>query len=267
MHFSARSLWIKALLSEDGGMAVQEALAALVHAESAIESTLEQGNASSSAPLMLLRPLFGFGSSSTAVDAASAPPPLSESLRLLYRALLGEIHIMSALLHLRKGGWVRGGLALRKGWKLHESLAPRIPSIANFLKSDIDDDENSASMPELELGSEWAELEWSDQLLRSMLMFTLGAFYFFVSLVPSSFQWVVEAIGFRGSRALGVELLRLVSVADCPASPVALLLLIWIQTFFYDNATVAKQLLAKSETDYPQGMFLIFFYHLPGFLF
>jgi hypothetical protein len=73
---------------------------------------------------------------------------------------------------------------------------------------------------------------------RSALEFGLGAFYFFVSLVPSrlvlrpstpyfSFLWVVEAIGFTADRQQGLKLLKSCVRNGGHKTPAAMLLLIW----------------------------------------
>ncbi len=48
----------------------------------------------------------------------------------------------------------------------------------------------------------------------SSVSFGLGCFHFFVSLVPRSFQWLLNAIGYVSDRQLGIEELRRVQQSN-----------------------------------------------------
>lgn len=69
-----------------------------------------------------------------------------------------------------------------------------------------------------------------------------GCFHFFCSLVPSSFQWIIKILGFTGDREAGIrELYQCMNLGQRRASFAGLVLL-WIESFFYENYDKGEQL-------------------------
>lgn len=243
-YFCSKCHWIMALLSEDNGPAVKTAISSLSQAELSLDKHLTAKTSLTS---------NNGGSPSEKVAESSF-----ESMRSCLRACIGDILIMRSLLQLRKGNWFRGGLGLRKGWKMQETMAMKIPSIVAFLASielldgENDTDDDPLSAPDIPEAID-APGTWGDRILHSTLLFTLGAVYFFVSLVPPSFAWLVELVGFHGDRDGGLRLLKAAASVEGPCAPMAQLLLVWINTFFYDDCDAAQSLLESAEQSFPDG--------------
>lgn len=88
------------------------------------------------------------------------------------------------LLQLRFGSYVKGGYNLRRSWKIYEEMLTAY---------------NNAAPEEI------SSLEPS---FLCALEFGVGAFQFIISLVPKSFQTIIEAIGFKADRLAGIEHLK-----------------------------------------------------------
>jgi hypothetical protein len=81
----------------------------------------------------------------------------------------------------------------------------------NSSNSNYNRDNDDRSCSHLQLPNRFRTSELDTELVdlskNSILKFGVGTFYFFVSLVPSSFLWIVKALGFRADRKQGVKLL------------------------------------------------------------
>eukprot|EP01135_Chromosphaera_perkinsii_P006966 Nk52_evm4s639 gene=Nk52_evmTU4s639 len=149
--------------------------------------------------------------------------------------------LMHACLLLRNGSYVQGGIRLRSAWKLYRGLLKRL---------------------EKEEG-EGSSHEMSDAILADTY-FGVGAFHFFVSLVPPSFRSVVELIGFEGDPKLGVEeLKKCVSLGGSSRAALSRLLLLWIEAFFDEDLDSAEKLFELCAALYPESTL---FFYLGGYI-
>jgi tetratricopeptide (TPR) repeat protein len=126
----------------------------------------------------------------------------------------------------------RGAYHLRKSWKafeVAENLAVRFESDGRAV------DANS----------------------RSLIRLGVGAFHFFVSLIPSSFLWIVELIGFRGDRELALsELEKVRREPQCTRHVEATLLLAVIKHFFQGQSAEARAMVAEVAEEQPNSALL-----------
>ncbi len=90
-----------------------------------------------------------------------------------------------------------GGLYIRKSWKAFESLAKKTGILRD--NNNVETNDNNAEQTE--------EVKSLIAHRNSIIYFGVGAFYYFVSLVPSNFAWLVEALGFKANRQFGLDLL------------------------------------------------------------
>lgn len=95
---------------------------------------------------------------------------------------------------------VAGGLCIRESWKSFESLAKKT---AIFHEENNEFNINQGANN----GESISEIDTLIAHRNSVLYFGLGTFYFFLLLVPSSFVWLVEILGFKAKRQLGLKLL------------------------------------------------------------
>lgn len=250
LFLAARVDWLVALLAQESGPLVDAAMASLSHVESLVRQILQRSKPGTAASV-----LSWFSGS----KASAEPTPISDNLQLCLTVILADIDLFTALLLLRQSHWVRGGILLRKAWKRHEALCARLPLLTRTLAACEGKDmpvPTSQLLPAIqELVDQLQALPPIQRIAHAAVLFSAGAFLFFVSLVPPSFAWMVEAIGFHGNRAQGAVLLHIVSLLRCPAAPLAQLVLIWIYTFFYDQPETAMSLLTHVESSVPRGAF------------
>lgn len=99
---------------------------------------------------------------------------------------------------------------------------------------------------------------------RSSLFFGEGLFYFFVSLVPNQFLWIVEAIGFKSNRELGIEKLKKCWEEEKGYMRSASgILLFWINRFFFKDLKTSWEFFEKGTKEYAGGAM----YWYPSFFF
>ena len=99
-------------------------------------------------------------------------------------ALLAELEVLYALVQLQCGSYMKGSYNLRKAWKAYERLEQFCVSAEKH-----DDPKRSAL---------------ADGVFKSHCLFGLGAFHFFISLVPRAFSWILSGLGFTGDRENGL---------------------------------------------------------------
>lgn len=94
-------------------------------------------------------------------------------------------------------------------------------------------------------------VEIPSHLLKSSVAdvyFGVGGFHFFISMVPTGFKWIVESLGFRGDREAGRRELQECVEKGGHRAASALLLLLWMDTFFYKERKVAEQTLSEAAS-------------------
>eukprot|EP01083_Nonionella_stella_P174755 606677_1 len=127
--------------------------------------------------------------------------------------VLAHVHLFTACLLLRTGSYLRGGNRLRRSWNLFKKL-----------KHDLD--KGVVKSP-----PEGAVCD---------LLVGVGVFHFAVSLIPPSFAWLAEVIGFESDRELGIAELEKAQNMAGPLSPLALLMLLTVQVSFFENPEAAE---------------------------
>ena len=75
----------------------------------------------------------------------------------------------------------------------------------------------------------------------------VGVFLFCVSLVPYGFQTIVRLIGFSADRSRGRMLLQRVAESTSSRSGMALIMLFWIESVFYENHERAEEIYQRSR--------------------
>jgi tetratricopeptide (TPR) repeat protein len=161
---------------------------------------------------------------------ATAPAAEHDSLEL--QALAAELSACLCLVHFRTHAYVRGAYVLRQAW-------------TGFAALDADAGALSGAG-------------------KSVYLFGAGLFRFFVSLVPASFAWAVKLVGFDAGREAGLALLHQCFDDGGVRSGGALLVIAWIELFFFERLDKAAELIRVARERYPRGPL---FRYLEGYLF
>eukprot|EP00002_Diphylleia_rotans_P002547 TRINITY_DN1159_c2_g1_i1.p1 TRINITY_DN1159_c2_g1~~TRINITY_DN1159_c2_g1_i1.p1 ORF type:complete len:598 (+),score=143.99 TRINITY_DN1159_c2_g1_i1:75-1868(+) len=150
---------------------------------------------------------------------------------------LGELNLMLATAHMRFHNYIRGGLYLRKGWKYIEeafnSVSKQIQ--ASDQNGDGSEDEITASRSRFSFltdGSGKEQISAHSLYLQckrlhlceratNSLLFDVGIFHFFLSMIPDTLSTLVEVIGFHADRDHGIALLEHCFVDDGYRGPSA----------------------------------------------
>ncbi len=131
-----------------------------------------------------------------------------------------------AILEFRKKAYVSGGYHLRASWKAFEAA------------------------------QELQKLVPADKVLTDIITFGLGFFALAISLLPPTFQWVAEFIGFRANRDEGMNGLMRVFNAKGPSSVEAGLLVSMIRFFFLDDVENAMAVTKALLEERPSSVYL-----------
>ena len=158
-------------------------------------------------------------------------------------AIVSELYSLVALLQLVSGSYLKGAYNLRKAWKSYENLA----NLNEFIRNN---DANQLTILE-------------DDAYMSHFLLGYGAFHFFVSLVPRSFQWIIKILGFKGQREEGISELYQCMNKGVRRASIAGLILLWIESFFYEDYSKGEQLFSQLTTKYPEACL---YYYLGGYL-
>jgi len=150
-----------------------------------------------------------------------------------------------ACIQFRTGSFLKGAYNLRSSWKGFEALLSTEVFCAEYKEKD-------------QLMSKFLET-----FIKSDVLFGAGAFRFLVSLVPPAFQTILEVIGFEGDRERGRRNLIESFESEGNKSHLALLISIWIESAFYENRTVAEEMIQTALKLYPTGSLFLF---LGGYL-
>jgi tetratricopeptide (TPR) repeat protein len=209
----------------------QHAFAELSRCEDALKQCLPQSKSLFSS--------FGFSSSSS----SKLESELSDEQRLYVEVMQSQVALLRSLLLFRRGNIVKGAFALRGAWKSFKSAEGRFEK--EFARVD-DVSRRSQNLVNL----------------RSELFFGAGFFYFFLSLVPPKFMWVVEAIGFESDRERGLRYFNMCNEEAGVRAPMALLMLLWVRIFFFEDEPASDALLAEAARRYPDGGL---FHYLAGY--
>jgi len=158
-------------------------------------------------------------------------------------AVTSELYSLIALLQMISGSYMKGAYNLRKAWKSYENLHNLNEFIQNSDNNDLTILDDEAYMSHFLLG--------------------YGCFHFFWSLVPKSFQWIIKILGFTGDRDAGIhELYQCLNLGQRRASFAGLILL-WIESFFYEDFSKGEQLFLQLTEKYENASL---YYYLGGYL-
>lgn len=236
-YYYGETLALRALLTEDPDE-TKEAIKRLEAAEKLLSKTQK-----SSGILDVFRKI-------SLSDNRKQEDKLTTETRLLHAALLAELNALLGCLFIRRGYYVKGGLYIRKSWKSFEYLAK---------KTGILHEDNAVNNTDAPITDEIKSLIAHR---NSILYFGTGAFYYFVSLVPSSFAWLVEALGFKANRQFGLGLLTKCYEMQGARAMIALVLVLWIQIFFFEDKVKSTEVLDLALQRYPEGTP---YYYLGGY--
>lgn len=210
---------VKALITEDS-VTVESALNR-IHEANKMIATVNQLH-----PKGIFSKRF-FGKTSSQED----PDEKSMGQTFLTSVISAELSLLTSGIYFRSGSYLKGSYHLVRSWKVYEN-SNKILEQHPFLR------------------------EQKDGI--SLLQFGMGLFYFFISLVPRKFLWIVQTIGFEANRSEGIRLLEECHEQRECCSPTALLLLIWIYRFFIENMEKTSSLLNDAISEYPTGVMFLY---------
>jgi len=121
--------------------------------------------------------------------------------------------LLKASLQIRQSSYIKAGVAFRKSWKFYEECYKIITE-------------------------DKAEKELEPEYFYDVV-FGIGVFSFVVSLIPPTFTFFVEAIGFRGDREKGFKLLKECSEQHTCTGFISLMLLQLLYQFYFEDSTRA----------------------------
>ena len=98
---------------------------------------------------------------------------------------------------------------------------------------------------------------------RSTLQLGIGIFYFFISLIPKSFMWIIKAIGFKANRMKGIKFLHKNFLETGHRSPISGLLLFWIECFYFEDKEESEKYFRETLENIEECPF---YYYLGGYL-
>jgi len=136
--------------------------------------------------------------------------------------------MMEAIMDFKARDYVKAGLNMRSSWKQFQQaleavvgLPPSFPGYAHIVSS---------------------------------AYCGVGTFHFMISIVPPAFKWIVEAVGFEGDRARGMQELQLGVEAAGYRSPQSNFTIILLQNFFFEDFATANVLLEKMLVQFPKSV-------------
>lgn len=128
--------------------------------------------------------------------------------------VLGHVYLWYACLLLRQGSYLKGAYRLRQAWKIYEKVGDdKAISILETSSSPTAEHKRpNNTVPSASFQDDDNQDKEEAQLIATTtyadLLFGMGAFHFFVSLVPPGFQNIAGLIGFSGEREKGREELQ-----------------------------------------------------------
>lgn len=131
------------------------------------------------------------------LDSTMAKPAF-QNLHLDTRVVMGDVLYMLAVLQLTRDSKLKGAFNMRKSWKVFEESLKMVSRDPNTY----------------------------DQELVRCLNFGAGFFFFAMSIIPQKFLKVIELVGFKADRDLGLKYIRDCHDAGgvrCPFASIVLL--------------------------------------------
>lgn len=151
------------------------------------------------------------------------------------RIVFGDALYMGAVLQLTRDSKIKGAFNMRKSWKVFEECLKMMKEIKD-------------------------SKEVFDEELQRCLHFGAGFFYFAMSIIPQKFLKLIELVGFRADRDLGLKYIRECHDAGGIRSPFATIVLLFNNLLLPRGlANPAKYLreadalIKESLIKYPQG--------------
>ena len=163
------------------------------------------------------------------------------------RIAIGFDLLLRAILQFRIGSYVRGALNIRSAWKIFaEALS----------KTQFKSVSSSSSQKS-------SKITIQDPDTVGQIIFCVCILEFGVSLIPSTFRWIIEYVGFpSGNRSLSMHLLNHCNSSSLGGptliEPFANFFKLWILTFFYENWITAETFLHKILSEYPTSVLYLF---------
>jgi len=160
-------------------------------------------------------------------DVVSCTEAISEVERTLCNlsekhseVIMAETNLFKSILLLLSGQKLKAFITLRQAWKLYKKFENRLERV-----EDLD--------------------------IRGRVLFGLGLFMLFLSLVPSSMSTLLKLIGFSGSREKGVEFLEACKDTKTSRSVFAAVTLGLYHIDMEPNIEKSSYLLSQAAEEYP----------------
>jgi len=123
--------------------------------------------------------------------------------------------LIKATLQIRQQSYIKAGISFRKSYKFYEECH-RI--ILENKEEDVD-----------------------NEYLHDVL-FGVGLFNFIISLIPPAFTFFVEAIGFKGDREKGFNIIKQCSERNTFTGYISLMILQILQQFYFEDSQRALEM-------------------------
>jgi len=159
-----------------------------------------------------------------------AKPTAKEMQKFAGCQLIAFTLLMKASLQIRQQSYVKAGISFRKSYKFYEECH----RILMENKEDV-----------------------HEEYLHDVL-FGVGLFNFVISLVPPAFTFFVEALGFKGDREKGFNLLKQCGERYTFTGLVSLLIVQLLYQFYFENSERALEIIDLIQDKFPNTTVALF---------
>ncbi|XP_072042144.1 tetratricopeptide repeat protein 39C-like [Amphiura filiformis] len=225
-------------------------------------------------------------------DSKTGNTVLSTEERIQRQIILADCQLYMAMLVMIRQevtGYIKGGLLIRKGYKMYEKVYKEIGKVYKIRGQELGDelpssptDDNSEASSEDGVANhlsdekvispgDYSDLSDADLArLRGGASFGYGLLQLIISMMPPNLLKVVNLFGFKGNRRFGLQCLHLASHSTDMKAPLAMLSLLWYHTvvrpfFGLDDksttscVTEATAILEENEPKYPNSSLVMFY--------
>eukprot|EP00058_Branchiostoma_floridae_P003654 XP_002589142.1 hypothetical protein BRAFLDRAFT_114239 [Branchiostoma floridae] len=191
--------------------------------------------------------------------ASKETAQLTVAERLERQIIIGDCQLYMAMLTFIKqelSAYVKGGWVLRKAWKIYNRAYREVTDLIAYC--------------EWRTGQK--DLPSADTLGRLLgaVSFGFGLFQLTISMIPPSLLKIVNMLGFRVERDIGLKCLKTASKSQDMKAPLATLSLLWyhlVATPFFalgsggaeQGLCEAEKILRENEASYPTSALFLFF--------
>ena len=177
-------------------------------------------------------------------DSKTGRSAISTEERILRQIILADCQLYMAMLVMIRqevSGYIKGGLLIRKGYKMYEKIYKEIGKIYKMRGQELgeepppetpSEDNNSEassedgvanSIADEKSPSDYSDLTDADLArLRGGVSFGYGLLQLIISMMPPNLLKVVNLLGFKGNRRFGLQCLHLASHSTDMKAPLAM---------------------------------------------